>query len=196
MSSVVDICNSALNQIGASNIISLTEDSKAARVCNQRYEFVRDSVFRAHPWNCLTVRRALSPDTAAPAFEFTKQFTLPTDPYCLRVLALDEPDVLYRIEGRKLLCNESTINMIYIGRETDPAQYDMLLMETISASLAADIAYNLVGSSALGANMYSLYQQKLTEARYVDATEDNAINTSVVSDSRTIAADTFINSRF
>lgn len=196
MSSVVDICNSALNQIGASNIISLTEDSKAARVCNQRYEFVRDSVFRAHPWNCLTVRRTLSPDTAAPAFEFTKQFTLPTDPYCLRVLALDEPDVLYRIEGRKLLCNESTINMIYIGRETDPAQYDMLLMETISASLAADIAYNLVGSSALGANMYSLYQQKLTEARYVDATEDNAINTSVVSDSRTIAADTFINSRF
>ena len=173
MSSVVDICNSALNQIGASNIISLTEDSKAARVCNQRYEFVRDSVFRAHPWNCLTVRRTLSPDTAAPAFEFTKQFTLPTDPYCLRVLALDEPDVLYRIEGRKLLCNESTINMIYIGRETDPAQYDMLLMETISASLAADIAYNLVGSS-----------------------EDNAINTSVVSDSRTIAADTFINSRF
>ena len=86
--------------------------------------------------------------------------------------------------------------MIYIGRETDPAQYDMLLMETISASLAADIAYNLVGSSALGANMYSLYQQKLTEARYVDATEDNAINTSVLTDSRTVAADTFINSRF
>lgn len=196
MASVVDICNSALNQIGASNIISLTEDSKAARVCNQRYEFVRDAVFRAHPWNCLTVRKTLSPDTATPAFEFTQQFTLPTDPYCLRVLALDEPDVLYRIEGRKLLCNESTINMIYIGRETDPAQYDMLLMETISASLAADIAYNLVGSSALGANMYSLYQQKLTEARYVDATEDNAINTSVLTDSRTVAADTFINSRF
>ena len=49
MASVVDICNSALNQIGASNIISLTEDSKAARLCNQRYTFVRDSVFRAHP---------------------------------------------------------------------------------------------------------------------------------------------------
>ena len=47
MASIVDICNSALNQIGASNIISLTEDSKAARICNQRFEFVRDSVFRA-----------------------------------------------------------------------------------------------------------------------------------------------------
>ena len=37
MASIVDICNSALNQIGASNIISLTEDSKAARICNQRF---------------------------------------------------------------------------------------------------------------------------------------------------------------
>ena len=51
MASVVDICNSALNQIGASNIISLTEDSKAARICNQRYDFIRDYVFLAHPWN-------------------------------------------------------------------------------------------------------------------------------------------------
>lgn len=196
MASVVDICNSALNQIGASNIIALTEDSKAARVCNQRFEFVRDSVFRSHPWNCLIVRTALAPDATAPAFEFTKQFTLPTDPFCLRVLSLDDSTILFRIEGRKLLCNESTINMVYVGREKDPNQYDMLLLETISAALAADIAYNLVGSAALANNMYELYQRKLVEARYVDATEDNAINTSVLQDSDTLAADTFINSRF
>jgi len=196
MASVVDICNSALNQIGASNIISLTEDSKAARICNQRYNFVRDSVFRSHPWNCLTTRIAITPDTAAPAFEFTKQFTLPTDPFCLRVLALSDTDILYKIEGRKLLCNESTIEMIYIGRVEDGNQYDLLLIEALAAAMAADLAYPLVGSSSLGANMYQLYQNKLTEARFVDATEDNDINTSVISDSRTVAADTFINARY
>ncbi len=196
MASIVDICNSALNQIGASNIISLTEDSKAARICNQRFEFVRDSVFRAHPWNCLTTRASISPDADTPAFEFSQQFTLPTDPFCLRVLQLSDTDILYKIEGRKLLCNESTIEMIYIGRVTDPNQYDMLLTEAIAAALAADLAYALVGSSALTSNMYSLYTNKLTEARFVDATEDNDINTSVISDSRTVAADTFINSRF
>ena len=196
MASVVDICNSALNQIGASNIISLTEDSKAARICNQRYNFVRDSVFRSHPWNCLTTRIKITPDTAAPAFEFTKQFTLPTDPFCLRVLALSDTDILYKIEGRKLLCNESTIEMIYIGRVEDGNQYDLLLIEALAAAMAADLAYPLVGSSSLGANMYQLYQNKLTEARFVDATEDNDINTSVISDSRTVAADTFINSRY
>ena len=196
MASVVDICNSALNQIGASNIISLTEDSKAARICNQRYNFVRDSVFRSHPWNCLTTRVSLSPDSATPAFTFSQQFTLPTDPFCLRVLQLSDTDILYKVEGRKLLCNESSIEMIYIGRVTDPVQYDTLLVETLAAAMAAYLAYPLVNSSALSANMFTLYQQKLTEARFVDATEDNDINTSVISDSRTVAADTFINARF
>jgi len=196
MASVVDICNSALNQIGASNIIALTEDSKAARLCNQRYDFVRDATFRAHPWNSLTTRVAMAPDTATPVFEFTQQFTLPTDPFCLRVLGLSDANTLYRVEGRKLLCNESTIQMIYIARVTDVNQYDTLLIETLAAALAADLAYPLVGSSALGSNMYSLYQTKLTEARFVDATEDNAINTSIVNESRTVAADTFINARF
>lgn len=196
MASDVDICNSALNQIGASNIISLTEDSKAARICNQRYTFVRDSVFRAHPWNCLITRTSIAPDVATPAFEFAKQFTLPTDPYCLRVLELSDTAIIYKIEGRKLLCDESSIEMKYVGRVEDANQYDLLLIETIAAAMAADLAYPLVGSSALSANMYQLYQSKLSEARFVDATEDNDINTSVISDSRIVSADLFINSRF
>ena len=53
MASVVDICNSALNLLGASTS-ALTEDSKNARLCNQRFENIRDRMFRSHAWNCLT----------------------------------------------------------------------------------------------------------------------------------------------
>ena len=60
MASVVDICNGALNQLGASTILSLTEDSKNARLCNARYTQVRDSLFRSHPWNCLVKRVELA----------------------------------------------------------------------------------------------------------------------------------------
>ena len=56
MASVVQICNSALNQLGASSITALTDDSKNARLCNERYTTIRDAVFRAHPWNCLIKR--------------------------------------------------------------------------------------------------------------------------------------------
>lgn len=196
MASVVDICNSALNQIGASNIISLTEDSKAGRICNQRYEYVRDSVFRAHPWNCLITRRTLSPDSTAPMFEFDNAFTLPTDPYCLRVISLDFHDIIHRIEGRRILCNEDTINLIYVGRVTDVAQYDMLLIESITAALAADIAYPLVGSTSLAQEMRAIYQEKIREARFVDATEGTPASITSVTDSGGIEADTFIRARF
>ena len=196
MTSIVDICNSALNQIGASNIISLTEDSKAARICNQRFNFVRDSVFRAHPWNCLTTRTTIAPDAETPAFTFSAQFSLPVDPFCLRVLQLSNTDILYKIEGRKLLCNESTVEMLYIGRVTDANQYDLLLTETIAAALAADLAYPLVGSSALSANMFTLYQSKLTEARFVDATEGTPDNVINVDRATYVESDMFIASRF
>ncbi len=53
MASVVEIVNSALNLLGASTITALTDDSKNARICNQRYEPIRNRIFRSHPWNCL-----------------------------------------------------------------------------------------------------------------------------------------------
>jgi hypothetical protein len=195
MASVVDICNSALNQIGASNIISLTEDSKAARICNQRYEFIRDGVFRSHPWNSLITRQVLSSDATAPSFTYSNQFTLPTDPFCLRVLKLSDPEIKFEIEGRKILCDESTLNVVFVGKITDPNQYDTLLTETIVAAMAADVAYPLSGSITLAAQFATLYREKLKEARFVDATEGNTTNTSSIADSEVLAANTFINAR-
>jgi len=193
MASVVQICNSALNQLGASTILTLTEDSKNARLCNARYENVRDAVFRNHPWNCLIKRQQIAADTATPAWGFTKQFTLPSD--CLRLLRILDFDSDYVVEGRKILSNSATMKILYISRITDPNEYDELLREVISSALAADIAYAITSSNPVATQMYALYQEKLKDARFVDATEgqnlDPELGTSSIIDSST-----FINSRF
>ena len=67
MASKVDIANFALNIIGATTISSLTENVKAATVINQRFDSVRDAVFRAHPWNSLINRASFSQDTTSQA---------------------------------------------------------------------------------------------------------------------------------
>ena len=193
MASVVDICNGALNQLGASTILTLTEDSKNARLCNARYTQVRDSVFRSHPWNCLQKRVQLAADTDTPAWGFTKQYTLPSD--CLRVLSILDYDSDYKIEGRKILTDNSTMKILYIARITDPNEYDELLRETLSAALAADIAFAVTSSNPTASNMYNLFQDKLKEARFVDATEGQNQNPEKgMAD--VVGADTFINSRF
>ena len=193
MGSVVDICNGALNQLGASTILTLTEDSKNARLCNARYTQVRDSLFRSHPWNCLIKRVELARDTEVPSWGFSYQFTLPAD--CLRVLTILNYDYDYKVEGRKILANHGTVKIQYVARIEDPNQYDELLRETISSSLAADIAYAVTSSNPTAANMYELFQSKLKEARFVDATEGYNTNPDN-GQSDVIGASSFINSRY
>jgi hypothetical protein len=193
MASTVDICNGALNQLGATTILSLTEDSKNARLCNSRYTQVRDGLFRTHPWNCLQKRVELAADTTAPAWGFSYAYTLPAD--CLRLLKILDYDSNYKVEGRKILSNTSSMKILYIGRITDPNEYDELLRETLSASLAADIAFAVTSNNTTATNMYNLFQDKLKDARFVDSTEGQNVEQDLgMTD--VIDAGTFINSRF
>ena len=201
MPSTVDIANYALNNLGASNISSLTENSKVARIVNQRYEAVRDAVFRAHPWNCLIRRVQLAQDATAPAFGYANQYTLPTDPYCLRVLEFSNGTLSYPqdnitnnsggpvfvIEGRKLLTDEAVARIKYIGRVTDPQQYDASLVEALAAKLSAEICYAITGSTSMVQIQNALYESKMTDARFNDATEGAT---------QRLEASDFIESRF
>ena len=193
MASTVDICNGALNQLGATTILSLTEDSKNARLCNSRYTQVRDALFRTHPWNCLQVRLELAASTTTPAWGFAYAYTLPAN--CLRLLRVLDYDSNYKVEGRKILSNASTMKILYISRVTDPNEYDELLRETLSAALGADIAYAVTSNNTTSQNMILSYQEKLRDARFVDSTEGQNVDQDLgMTD--VIDAGSFINSRF
>ena len=193
MASVVQMCNSALNQLGAASITSLTDNSKNARLCNERYETIRDAVFRSHPWNSLIKRQQLAQDTATPAWGFKYQFTLPAD--SLRVLAIDAYNSDYKVEGRKILSNESTIKLIYVSTITDPNEMDVLLRETISAALASDLAYSITANLQVSGLMAEKYQAKLSEARHSDASEGYNTDPRNGNTDQVISED-FINSRY
>jgi len=193
MASIVGICNGALNQLGATTILSLTEDSKNARLCNQRFTQVRDALFRTHPWNCLQKRIQIAADSTAPAWGFKFAYTLPAD--CLRLLKILDYDSNYKVEGRKVLSNTETMKILYVARVIDPNEYDELLRETLSASLSADIAFAVTSNNTTSQNMYQLYQEKLKDARFVDSTEGQNVDQDLgMAD--VIDAGTFINSRF
>mgnify|MGYP003131146035 FL=1 len=193
MASVVQICNSALNQLGASSITALTENSKNARICNERYETVRDAVYRSHPWNCLVKRVQLAQDSDTPAWGFSYQYTLPSD--CLRVLQIKDYNSDYKIEGRKLLIEESEVYLIYLAMESDVNQLDVLLRETISACLAQDIAYAITSNLQVAKLMAEKYQAKLSEARHTDASEGYNTDPNLAPTDQIITED-FINSRY
>jgi len=191
MASVVNICNSALNLLGASTISALTDDTKNARLCNQRYEPVRNRVFRSHAWNCLHKRVQLAQNSTAPVVEYSYAYALPSD--CLRVLKVHNgttdsiaSSIDYKLEGRNIVTDEGTIYLIYIAIDTDPNNYDTYLQESISHQLAADLAYAVTNNATLADKYMVRADERLREARFIDATENSlgTIESSEFTDAR------------
>ena len=172
--SVIEICNNALLDLGEDAIMSLGDESKAAGLCNHRWPAVRDAVLRAHPWNCAMAQAELAAGTAAPLWKWEYQYVLPTDFLRITQLVGEDGTAIpdWEIQGGIVLCNEAApIFISYVRRETDPGKYDALLGETLSARLAATLAYPLSGSTSLAQSYWDVYQTKLAEARGVDARE-------------------------
>ena len=113
----------------------------------------------------------------------------------VQVLAIKDYDADYKIEGRKLLINESSVYLIYLAMITDVNQLDILLRETISAALAQDIAYAITSNLQVAKLMTEKYQSKISEARHADASEGYNTDPTLAPTDQIITED-FINSRY
>lgn len=183
--SEVSICNGGLIELGEETITALTDELKAARLCNKRYEPLRDAVLREAKWNFALERAQLAKLTSTPSFGFSNEFQLPTD--CLRVLKTDDKLDTYKIEGRKILSNASSMKIQYIKRVTDPAQFDSMFAEALSARIAVALAIPLTDSDSRLASMKALYDERIADARGTDAQENGSIEV--------YEADEWLNSR-
>lgn len=168
----VSICSNALLMLGDNPISSFDEDGDRVRLASNLWPMVRDYVLRRHPWNCATRRVVLNPDEDAPAFDFSRQFTLPGD--CLRVLStgLERTRCPYRIEDGKVLSDASAIQLRYIYRNENPATYDALLVWGLTQSMRAVLAYGTTASTSLEQQVEMSMRDVLRQARTVDGQED------------------------
>lgn len=173
MSSIVNICSRALTELGADTITDLTDNSPRASLCTLHFQSTVDEMLRDHPWNFSLVRVALALLTGTPAFEFSYQFQLPTDPYCLRVwqTSLDRSKDRWQIEGRQLLADSNTVSILYGARVTDPTLFDALFENALVQRLKAKFAYAVTGKQSLTEAFYKTYELEAGKARGVDGQE-------------------------
>lgn len=171
MASQVQICNGALRKLGVSRIGSLIEQSEAARVASDTYDILLDEVLADAPWDFAKKRQELSANATAPLFGFDNAFDLPSDPYCLRPLEIENlTEYQWVVEGRQILTShEAPLQLTYIARITDTSQYTPKFIEAFTARLAAEWAEPLVKQSSVQDAMFSLYSAKISAARGVEA---------------------------
>jgi len=176
MTSKVEVANTALSMIGELPITSFTDDTKSARVVNQRYDTVRRSVLRDHFWNAAKSRVQLPALTNAPAFGWARQFQLPSDFLrMVRINGMYPFHARYVIEGEKILTDMAApLNLIYVRDEQDPSVWDAMLVEAVAARLGAEIAMPITQSIDMRDRAWQLYRQKLQTARTTDAMDEPA----------------------
>ena len=168
----VKICNRALIAIGEDPITSLSDNRKAAILCSQLYDPERQATLRAHPWNCARQRVQLDADTAAPAFGFSAQYTLPAD--FIRMSDMPEnTGAKWMIEGGKLLTDEGApLSIVYIKDLTDATVFDPLMVKALVLSLAVELCQPLKQSSELQDRLGARLEATLRIARLSGAQEN------------------------
>lgn len=175
MASEVDICNFALQKLGAEPIVSLSQDSENARSCNRVYFHLRDVELRAHPWNFAIKRVQLAADSTAPDFGYANAYPLPSD-----FLRLMPPDVQFnpndldwQIEGRKILTNDAgALDVRYIYRVEDPNEFDATFVEALACRIAMELCEKITQSNSKAQMIREDYTTAMRTARKLNAFEN------------------------
>lgn len=169
---VLQIYNLALMSIGAAPLVTTADVSIQADVVRAWYPFCRDSLLRAHPWNFAERRVTLTPVVGTtPTMDFAYFFDLPSDCLKLRRLSDELVDEPYKVEGRRILCDEASISILYTYRLTDPTIFDPIFVECLVAMLAWKISYPIKSTIALTKEKEAEYQRILAVATGNDAQE-------------------------
>lgn len=163
----VDIVNQALTRLGQEPITTLTESSRAARAASRVYDHVRRETLADHPWNCAMKRTALAASATEPEWGYDYAYPLPSD--FLRLIRTDDMDDEFRIEGRSILSNANTMQIVYLYDITNVQEMDYPFQSAFAARLAAQLAVPLTGDKALKQQMMQEYEIVLNNARFVDS---------------------------
>lgn len=177
MASDVSICNRALRVLGVAPITALGEDSKAGSWAQESYADARDGLLAEYPWNFAIKRAALPASTDEPVWGYTYLYPLPSD--CLRALNVEgEPEEQvedWHVEERAIVTEATApLNIRYIARVTDPAQWSPLFVDALVARLAAEGAFHFTGSTTREQALREAYRDTVANARRYDAQEGTA----------------------
>lgn len=170
------IANLALTRLGADRITDIdNEQTENANKIRAVFDFLRDETLRAHPWNFATKRKNFNKLTTTPLYGFLNEFQIPGD--VLRILPVgtgsdSSQATEYKVEGDKVLSNDSTFQCKCILRIEDTTKWDASFVEVFATRLQAELAYAIVNNRGLASDLFTLYLSKLRTIKGIESTED------------------------
>ncbi|WP_433886948.1 hypothetical protein [Pseudomonas vranovensis] len=174
MATGVSICSNALLMLGAQTINDFADQNNLdrAKLCANLYPTQRDTILRAHPWNCCIKRIVLAPIAEPPAFGYSHAFELPSD--CLRVLEVGTGgcQIDHQVEARSIQADTTVLELRYVFRNEVESSWDAHLIDLMTAAMAATLAYPITQSTSERDSREAKLVQLMRQAKAVDGQED------------------------
>lgn len=175
--SQTEIVNLALTRLGQDRVISIDDDNESARVIRALWDFTRDAVLASYPWKFAIKRTSLPALSAAPAYGWERQFTVPEE--CLRLVQVGDDYVFYtglletfQLEGGVILTNEAApLRLRYVQRVATVGLWPVLFGRVVALQLAIDACEKLTSSAAKQGVLNEAYAVAVAQARKQSAIE-------------------------
>ncbi|MGE0533146.1 MAG: hypothetical protein AB7P35_17695 [Hyphomonadaceae bacterium] len=183
MASQNEIANHALDLLGETSIDDINDTTERAERLLAAWEATRDRALRAHWWNFAIKREALAADATAPAWGFTKAYTIDGD--VVRVIQVDQyfpgpvlSDFVgadtspYRIENGKIITDiAAPLKVRWIVNSIDVGMWDPLFAVVMACNLADRLSTRVTGSENIKLRIKEERRMAIVEAVRTNAIE-------------------------
>ena len=173
MASAVEICNLALNRLGAESIRAFDEDNKRARACKNIYEHHRDLLLEDHEWAFNTQYEALAQLSGITHPTFSYVYAVPSD--CLYARAILDASgrissrIKWELFSNKIACMVQDAVLRYSILVTNTAQFPVYFVEALASLIAAELAPIIVQDKGRYDSLLNIATARLARARDKDA---------------------------
>jgi hypothetical protein len=189
MYSEVSICKEALALLGQTKaMISLDDNTKAARLCKQFYEVERNKLLRKHPWSFALKQAKFAKVVGTPLYDFTSIFRLPAD--CLKFVRPALLQVPFMKVGPMIYSNESEFYGLYIWAIANPIEFDALFVDALAIALAKKLCMPLISNRSRYEELHMEFKEAIATAK-----SNNAFETYAGALQQNVKATGFIDAR-
>ena len=171
--SKTDIANKALGHLGQDSIIDLEQDqSVGGSAIREVYDQTLKEVLRDFDWKFAIFRKDLNADGSYTPKDYSYRYILPSSPEFLRFLNIvNDSRASYAFEHGYLYTNLSSVRLRYVGKVTDPNQFDATFVETFALKLAGVRGYKITMDQAKADGFLAKYENLKLAAQNNDSQE-------------------------
>lgn len=182
MSSIVEISNLALSNLGKENINTVYEASAEARACRQFYDVTRKVLLQSYPWNFAGKTQALAEIAGEENCKWRFSYQRPSDCLKLRwISSLERPadwqaevSNPHEVIGGTIRCDLTPAFARYTFDLVDPSRFSPLFVDALGWHLAVRLAMPLTRDPKMRADAWQVAQQMTGQAQMADASEQPA----------------------